>query len=44
MVASTKGLGLEKDCAGKGQQHIQKRLVLSSEKAHHKNETVTVKQ
>jgi hypothetical protein len=24
MVSSTKGLGLEKDCAGKGQQHIQK--------------------
>jgi hypothetical protein len=24
MVTSTKGLGPEKDCAGKGQQHIQK--------------------
>jgi hypothetical protein len=24
MVASPKGLGLEKDCAGKGQQHVQK--------------------
>jgi hypothetical protein len=24
MVASPKGLGPEKDCAGKGQQHIQK--------------------
>jgi hypothetical protein len=24
MVASTKGLGPKKDCAGKGQQHIQK--------------------
>jgi hypothetical protein len=25
MVASPKGLGPEKDCAGKGQQHIQKK-------------------
>jgi hypothetical protein len=24
MVASSKGLGSENDCAGKGQQHIQK--------------------
>jgi hypothetical protein len=24
MVSSPKGLGPEKDCAGKGQQHIQK--------------------
>jgi hypothetical protein len=24
MVTSSKGLGPEKDCAGKGQQHIQK--------------------
>jgi hypothetical protein len=24
MVASTKGLGHEKDCAGKDEQHIQK--------------------
>jgi hypothetical protein len=24
MVANTKGLGPEKDCAGEGQQHVQK--------------------
>jgi hypothetical protein len=47
MVASPKGLGPEKDCAGKGQQHIQMtqhRPVLSSEREPHKNKTVTVKQ
>jgi hypothetical protein len=38
MVASPKGLGPEKDCAGKGQQHIQK-----TERAPHKNKTVTVR-
>jgi hypothetical protein len=45
MVASPKGLGPEKDCPGKGQQHIQKTdPLLSSEKAPHENKTVTVKQ
>jgi hypothetical protein len=46
MVANPKGHGPEKDCAVKGQQHIhvQKRSFLSSERAHHKNKTVTVKQ
>jgi hypothetical protein len=39
MVASPKGLEPEKDCAGKGQQHV-----FSSERAPHKNKTVTVKQ
>jgi hypothetical protein len=43
MVSSPKGLGPEKDCAGKGQQHI-KRPDLSSERAPHKNKTVTVTQ
>jgi hypothetical protein len=51
MVATSKGLGSEKDCAGEGQQHIQKTEpaytkdspVLSSERAPHKNKTVTVK-
>jgi hypothetical protein len=37
MVASPKVLGPEKDCAGKGQQHINDRPVLSSERAPHKN-------
>jgi hypothetical protein len=45
MIASPKGLRPEKDCAGKGRQHIQKnRPVLSSERAPHKNKTVTVKE
>jgi hypothetical protein len=45
MVASSKGLGPEKDGAGEAQQHIHKdRPVLSSERAPHKNKTVTVKQ
>jgi hypothetical protein len=43
MVASTKGLGPEKDCVGKTQQHIQKTPGLSSERSLHKNKTVTVK-
>jgi hypothetical protein len=41
MVVSPKGLGPEKDCVGKGQQHI---LVLSSERAPNRKKTVTVKQ
>jgi hypothetical protein len=41
MVESPKGLGPEKDYAGKGQQLI---TVLSSERAPHKNKTVTAKQ
>jgi hypothetical protein len=44
MVSSPKGHGPEKDCAGKGQQHIKKIPVLSSERAPHKNKTVTVTQ
>jgi hypothetical protein len=45
MASSPKGLGPVKDCAGKGQQHIQKTdLNLSSERAPHKNKTVTVTQ
>jgi hypothetical protein len=42
----SKGLGLEKDYAGEGQQHIRikDRPVLSSERAPHKNKTVIVKQ
>jgi hypothetical protein len=45
MVSSLKGLGPEINCAGKGQQHIQKTDPdLSSEKAAHKNKTVTVTQ
>jgi hypothetical protein len=40
MVSSPKELGLEKDCTGKGQQHIQKTDPdLSSERAPHKNKT-----
>jgi hypothetical protein len=43
MVSSPKGLGPEKDCAGKGPQHIRKdRPVLSSERAPHEDKTVTV--
>jgi hypothetical protein len=45
MVESPKGLGPEKDCTGEGQQQIQQTdPVLSSERAPHKNKTVTVKQ
>jgi hypothetical protein len=44
MVTSPKGLGSEKAYAGKGQQHIQKTDVLSSERAPHNNKTVTVKE
>jgi hypothetical protein len=46
MVASPKRLGPEKDCAGKGQQHIctKDRPNLSSERAPHKNKIVTVKE
>jgi hypothetical protein len=46
MVACPKGLGPEKYCAGKGQQHVQKtdRPILSSETALQKNKTVTIKQ
>jgi hypothetical protein len=44
MVTNAKGLGPEKDYAGEDQQHIQKRLLLSSERAPHKNKTVTAKE
>jgi hypothetical protein len=44
MVASPKGLGPEKDYAGEGQQYIKDRPVLSSERALHKNKTVTVEE
>jgi hypothetical protein len=45
MVSSPKGLGPEKDCAGKGQQQIQTTDPdLSSERAPHKKKTVTVTQ
>jgi hypothetical protein len=44
MVAIPKGLGPEKDCSGKGQQHMKDIPVLSSERAPHKNKTVTFKQ
>jgi hypothetical protein len=44
MVARSKGLGPEKDCAGEGQQRVQKTPVLSSERAPQKNKTVTVKE
>jgi hypothetical protein len=43
MVASSKGHGPEKDCAGKAQQHVQK-TVLSSERVPHENKAVTVKE
>jgi hypothetical protein len=45
MVTSPKGFGPEKDYAGEDQQHTKRqkdRLVLSSERAPHKNKTVTV--
>jgi hypothetical protein len=45
MVTSPMGLGPEKDYAGEDQHvYIKDRLNLSSEKAHHKNKTVTVKE
>jgi hypothetical protein len=45
MVDNPKGLGPEKDCAGKGQAAYTKdRPVLSSRRAPHKNKTVTVKE
>jgi hypothetical protein len=45
MVMSQKGLGHEKDYAGKRQKHIQKnRPVISSERASQKNKTVLVKE
>jgi hypothetical protein len=48
MGASPKGLGPEKDCAGKEGTAVyvytKDRPVLSSERAPHKNKTVTVKQ
>jgi hypothetical protein len=45
MIASPKGLGPEKDCAGKGQQHVQMTDPYSRLRGHlTKNKTVTVKQ
>jgi hypothetical protein len=44
MVTNAKGLGPEKDYAGEDQQHIQKTPVLSSERAPHKNKTVTFRE
>jgi hypothetical protein len=45
MVTNPKGLGHEKDHAGDGQQYIQKTdTILSSERASHRNKTVTVKE
>jgi hypothetical protein len=38
------GLGPEKDYAAEGQLHIQKTPVFSSERASHKNKTVTIKE
>jgi hypothetical protein len=44
MVASTKGLGPEKDCAGRSQQHIQKTDPSSRQRGRPtRNKTVTVK-
>jgi hypothetical protein len=43
--ASPKGLGPEKDCAGKDQQHIENRGPSSRQRGRpHKNRTVNVKQ
>jgi hypothetical protein len=42
MVTSPKGLGPVKDYAAESQKHIQKTPVFSSERAPHKNKTVTV--
>jgi hypothetical protein len=45
MVSSPKGLGPEKDRAGKGQApHKKDRPDLSSERAPYKNKTVTLTQ
>jgi hypothetical protein len=44
MVTSPKGFGPLKDYAGEGQQHINDRPVLSSERAPQKKKTVTVKE
>jgi hypothetical protein len=46
MVASPKGLGPKKDCAGKSQQHIQKTDPSSSQRGRltKKKKTVTVKE
>jgi hypothetical protein len=44
MVSSPKGLGPEKDCAGKPAAHTKDRPDLSSERAPHKYKTVTVTQ
>jgi hypothetical protein len=44
MVTSPKGLGPEKDYAGEAEQHIQKRPVLSSQRAPQENKTLTVKE
>jgi hypothetical protein len=44
MVASPKGLGPEKDCAGKlSAAYTKDAPVLSSERVPHKNKNVTVK-
>jgi hypothetical protein len=37
MVSSFKGLGPEKDCAGKGQQHIQKTDPSTRQRGHPKS-------
>jgi hypothetical protein len=39
MAASTKGLGPEKDCAGKDQQHIQKTDSASRQRGRHTERT-----
>jgi hypothetical protein len=46
MAASPKGLGPEKDCAGKDHQYVQKadRPLLSLERAPKEIKTVTVKE
>jgi hypothetical protein len=43
MVMSPKELRPEKDYADEGQQHIQKTTIFSSERAPHKNKTLTVR-
>jgi hypothetical protein len=44
MVTGAKGLGPEKDYSGEGQQHIEDRPILSSERAPDKNKIVTTKE
>jgi hypothetical protein len=45
MVASPNGIGPEKDCAGKDQQHIQMTDPASRQRGRpHKNQTLTVKE